>query len=32
MNKKNGNAEGSGGQGYEQGYEYINGHRDIGVD
>jgi len=31
MNHKNGNAEGSGGLGYEQGYEYIDKHRDIGV-
>jgi len=31
MNFKNGNAEGNGGQGYEQGYEFINMHRDIGV-
>jgi len=28
---QNGNVEGSGGKGYEQSYEYINRHRDIGV-
>ena len=33
MNYSNGNQEGrlGGGQAYEQGYEYINRHRDIGV-
>jgi len=31
MNYKNGSAEGSAGYGNQQGYEYINRHRDIGV-
>jgi len=31
MNHKNGNVEENGGSGYEQGYVYINRHRDIGV-
>jgi len=31
MNYRNGSAKESGGYGYEQRYEYINRHRDIGV-
>jgi len=32
MNYTNGNAEGSGGYGYEQGYTYSHRHHDIGVN